>query len=254
MEAWVVSFSLILARVAAFVATLPLFGSRQVPRVVKAGLAFALACVWFGALGSAPAAGFDHTSAVALWLAYALAVGREALLGAVLGYGFGLFLLPARIAGEFIGQEMGLAMANQSDPTADNSATLLAQLFEIFGVLIFFGLDGHHVWLAALHATFARWPIGGPLPSLPVAPLVRGLAQAHEWGLLLAAPMALCMFVTSVLLALMARAAPQLNIMSVGFAFRIGVGLLAAIVFLPDMLMGMGGIFGHFSEFLHRLV
>jgi flagellar biosynthetic protein FliR len=254
IESWVVSFSLIVARVGTFVAILPLFGSRQAPGLVKVGLALGLASLWFGALGTAPAVEFPHGSATTLWLAYPIALGREAIIGAVLGYGFSLFLLPARIAGEFIGQEMGLALASLTDPSAESSATLLGQLFEIIGALVFFGLDGHHVWLAALHATFARWPIGSSISPLPVAPLVSGLTQAHEWGLLVAAPLAACLFVTSVLLALMARAAPQLNLLSVGFTLRLGVGLVAAVVFLPDLVAALGGVFGRLSELVYRFV
>lgn len=254
MEAWAVSFSLILARVGAFVAAQPLFGGRQVPRLVKVGLAFALATFWLGEL--APVAGPDDLqfSSATPWPVYALAVVRESLIGAVLGYGLGILLLPARIAGEFIGQELGLSMASVSDPTADNPATLVGQLFEVLGIAIFLDLNGHHIWLAALDGTFERWPIGGAMPSLPVAPLVGGLAQAHEWGLMLAAPLAMCMFVSSVLLALMARAAPQLNLMSVGFSLRLGVGLIAMILFLPELLAGVSGVIGHFAEFLARLV
>jgi flagellar biosynthetic protein FliR len=254
MDAWVVSFSLILARVGAFVAAQPLFGGRQVPRLVKVGLACALATFWISELTPAAQSDDLQFSAATPWLGYSLAVVRESLIGGVLGYGLGIILLPARIAGEFAGQELGLALASVSDPTADNPATLVGQLFEVFGIAIFLGLNAHHICLAALDGTFARWPIGGAMPSLPVAPLVGGLAQAHEWGLLLAAPLAVCMFVSSVLLALMARAAPQLNLMSVGFAMRLGVGFIAIIAFLPDLLAGMSGVFSHFAEFLARLV
>jgi len=254
IESWVLSLSLIFARVGTFVAVLPLFGSRQVPRLVKVGLAFGLASLWFGALGTAPAGEVPQDWATTRWLAYPIAVGRESLIGAVLGYAFGLFLLPARVAGEFIGQEMGLALASVADPAAESSATLVGQLFEILGALIFFGLDGHHAWLAALHASFARWPIGSSIFALPVAPLVSGVTQAHEWGLLIAAPLAACLFVTSVLLALMARAAPQLNLLSVGFALRLGVGLVAAVVFMPELVAALGGVFGRVNELLYRLV
>jgi flagellar biosynthetic protein FliR len=110
------------------------------------------------------------------------------------------------------------------------------------------------VWLAALHGSFARWPIGGGTPSLPVVPLIGGMAQAHEWGLLLAAPLATCMFVSSVLLALMARAAPQLNLMSIGFTLRLGIGLCAVVILMPDLLAGVSAMFWSFTETLSRLV
>ncbi len=248
MEAWAISFTLILARVGAFVATQPLFGA-QVPRLVKVGLTGALAVFWIGDLADPTA--LEVAPAVP-WFGYVLAVGRESLLGGVLGFGLAILMLPIRTAGEFIGQEMGLSMASLSDPTSDNSATLVGQLTELLGITLFLGLDGHHVWLAALHGTFAQWPLGGSF-SLPVVPLVSGIAQAHEWGLLLAMPLATCLFAASLLLALMARVAPQLNLMSIGFALKIAVGLGALIVFLPDFVAGACATFAHFTGFLTRL-
>lgn len=253
MEAWAVSFSLILARVGAFVAVQPIFGGRQVPRLVKVGLTFALAVFWFEDL--APTGDFDELRFKSTtWLGYALAAARESVIGAMLGYGLMILLMPVRVAGEFIGQEMGLSLASVANPMSENSATLLGQLVESLAIAIFLGLDGHHAWLAALHGTFARWPIGGGFPSLPLVPLIGATGRAHEWGLLMALPLATCMFASSMLLALMARVAPQLNLMSVGFALRIGIGLLATMVFLPDLLGGICSVFEQFTLLLTRLV
>lgn len=254
MEAWAVSFSLILARVGAFVATQPLFGGRQMPRLVKVGLAAALATFWIGDLGPGTELDDIGHAADGPWIGYVIAAARESLIGAMLGYGLAILLMPVRTAGDFIGQEMGLSMASVADPLSDNSATLVGQLVESLGIAVFLGLNGHHAWLAALHGTFARWPIGGAFPKIPVLPLLGGMAQAHEWGLLLALPLATCMFASSLLLALMARVAPQLNLMSIGFALRIGIGLLAMMVFLPDLLAGACSVFEHFTTFLTGLV
>lgn len=253
MEAWAVSFSLILARVGAFVAVQPLFGGRQTPRLVKVGLTFALAVFWIGDL--APTAGLDELQLTSKsWLGFALAAVRESMIGAMLGYGLTILLMPVRVAGEFIGQEMGLSLASVANPMSENSATLIGQLIESLGIAIFLGLNGHHSWLVALHGTFARWPIGGGFPSLPLLPLVGCVARAHEWGLLMALPLATCMFASSMLLALMARVAPQLNLMSVGFALRVGIGLVATMVFLPDLLGGICSAFEQFTAILTKLV
>src|SRR5207253_15067 len=104
------------------------------------------------------------------------------VLGAVLGFAFGLLLAPARIAGEFISQEMGLTMASQLDPTTGQQAGPLTQIFEMLGVLVFLGLDAHHLFFAMLHETFVRWPIGGDFRAVPARALVGAASAAQEWG------------------------------------------------------------------------
>ncbi|HZU37830.1 MAG TPA: flagellar biosynthetic protein FliR [Gemmataceae bacterium] len=252
IEAAVLAFSLILARVGTFVATLPLFGGSDVPRVVKIGLTFGLSCLWFGS--GLPSLDGLVASAGVGWPPYVLALAREAVLGAVLGFAFGLIFVPLRVAGEYIGQEMGLALAPLVDPTSDNPAAVVTQVFEMLGMLLFLGLDGHHAFLAGLHVTFVHWPIGGTggLPGIPF--LVRGASAAQEWGLLLAAPIGICLFATTVLLTLFARAAPQLNTFSVGMALRVVVGLVATIVLLPSMVAALVNIFSRLTDFVYRLV
>jgi flagellar biosynthetic protein FliR len=249
IQLWVISFVLILVRVGTFVTVMPLFGGQSVPRTVKVGFTLALTVLWFSVFGLVPESGpewFRQPS----WLAVGLALGREMILGGMMGYAFGLFLLPARVAGEFLSQEMGLTLGNLVDPTFAQPAGALTQLYEMLGVLVFLGLDGHHILLAALHGSFVRWPVGGELGALPVQHLVSAATQTEQWGFLLAAPVALCLFITAVVLALMARAVPQMNFQSVGFALRLVVGLVAALLLLPEMLTGVVSLFGHLNELL----
>jgi len=254
LEANLFSFLLIMARVGAFVVALPLLGAAASPRLVKAGLVLSLTVFWFVTLGGSLSEQLQRVPEATRWLAFSVAIGREVALGAIMGFALGLFIVPFRIAGQFIGQEMGLTLGGVTDPSQPLGGTSVGQLFELLGVLILFGLNVHHVFFASLHSTFARRPIGGSIFPMPVAPFLRATAETHEWGLLLAAPVAVCLLITSVFLALLARAAPQLNILSIGFSLRLFVGLLATFVLLPEMAGGMVSILERFSELMYGLV
>lgn len=249
IAALVVSFSLVLARVGTLVSVMPLFGGSYAPRTVRIGLAMALSVLWFDFSLTSQSALLSESAPVA-WLAFGMALGREALVGIVLGYMLSLLLVPAQIAGEFITQEMGLSIGSIIDPSSQSPTGVVTEVFQYLGILIFFAVDGHHTLLAILHASFQRWPIGGNIAGLPIDHVVSGTAMTEEWGLLLAAPLGICLFLTSVVLALMARASPQLNIFSVGFALRVGVGLVGALFLMPDLLRGMVQVFESCSEFL----
>lgn len=246
---WMMTFGLILARVSSFIATIPYLGGRNVPHTIKSGAALALTCFWFtesGAMSVRVVVAMEQQP----WLAFGMAVGREVLVGCALGYIFGLFLVPFRVAGEYIAQEMGLTLGSITDPTRPQTTTTMGEFFEMFGALLFFTQDVHHLFLAALHSSFGRQPIGGTFLALPVATQLSALSSATEWGLTLATPVASCLFITSLVLGLMARAAPQLNLMSFGYALRIMVGLVATWILWPDLAPRMTIVLQRFSNLL----
>jgi flagellar biosynthetic protein FliR len=237
------------------VGVLPLYGGTNVPRMIKLGLALALTVMWFDFSGlSQPPKELLNTSEEVSLVLYGLAVGREAILGALLGYALGLFMVPARVAGEFLTQELGLSFGAFLNPTGEANVSALTQILDLLSILIFLGLDGHHVFFVVLHGTFTRYPIGTALLQVPVQPLVGGAALTEEWGLVLAAPMVLCLFVVTFLLTIMTRAAPQVNLFSVGFPLRMFAGLVVVLALLPDLLRSLVRVLGQYGELLGRLV
>lgn len=254
IEPLAIYLGLILARVGAFVMVLPLLGGAQTPRLVKLGLALALTVLF--ATTSLDRLG-DATELLrpqaAPWATVSLALTREVGLGAILGFAFSLFLLPARIAGEFLAQEIGLSFGSLLTASGDGSAGPLAVLFESLAGLLFLGLDVHHTFLGVLDESLRRYPIGHGF-RLPACDVVGAAGAAQEWGLMLGAPVALCLFLTTVVLALLTRAAPQLNLYTVGFPLRMLVGLGAALLFLPQLIEGLVAVLTQFTGFLVHTV
>lgn len=255
MTTAVLYFSLLLARVAAFVSALPLLGGSSVPRLVRATLVLVLTVFWFGSIVPGLPADALTQPAQTPWLFLAIALGREAILGLLLGFAFGLVLVPARVAGEYITEEMGLTLGSLVSAAGTAPTGPLTQLFEMIAMLLFFGLDGHHVFFSLLHSTLSQYPLGQGVPQLPPLQQVTAMtALTQEWGLLLAAPVACVLFLTTILLALLMKAAPQLSLYSVGFPLRLGAGLGAIILFLPNLLANLASIFGRLQELLLRLI
>jgi flagellar biosynthetic protein FliR len=247
----VFTFSMALVRVASFVAVFPLFSGRNLPNTVKIGLALVLSGTWFFAglpsTGISPGPQGEWGSLTA-WI---MTAGRETLLGGALAFAAGLFLLPMQVAGAFIGQEMGLNMGQQADPVGQGATTVVNQLFFTLGMLLFFTFDLHHALFRVLHLSFFTRPIGSEF-TLPSATVVLGgMSDTHSAGLLLSAPVAGALFIGLIALMTTARTAPQLNMFSIGFPLRLAIGLVAAIVFFPEMcLLGLRAM-QHMSNVAH---
>lgn len=251
-EAWVVAFSLIMARVGAFLVVFPIFGGQNLPRLVKVGFSMSLGAFWVATLGDDYVNAFATKGIELSWVQYAIWMSREGFSGALLGFAMGLLLLPARIAGSYIGQELGLTMATLTDPSMQGSSSVFAQIFEGLAILLFFALNLHHAIIGTLHASFLRWPIGSPIEFDRALRPWQAFSEAHEWGLLVAAPAGVCLFLTLIVLMLMMKTAPQLNLFSVGMTVRLIAGAITVFAFLPEMGLLIIHALRHADGIVHR--
>jgi flagellar biosynthetic protein FliR len=233
IERTVLELLLLALRTASFVVFFPVFNDGRLPRLVKIGFSLSLAWLLFTTPGSALQAGLTVTNIH--WIRLAILVIGEVLFGAALGFAFGILIEPARIAGAYIGQELGLTMAATTDPTRNQQTNVVTQIFESLAVLAFFVLDIHHVFLRVMKVSLVEFPIGQGIVLLPGTAAAHQADLASRWGLMIASPVGICLFITIVALGLLMRSVPQMNVFAVGLSIRLGVGLFATVLFLPVM-------------------
>ena len=241
LESYIIATMLVLFRCAAFVAFLPPVAGRNIPKTVKVGLAVALTVVIaprFVDVFTATELSFglpQHGS----WLKISWLAARETLLGISLAWLFGLCLVPGRIAGAYIAQEMGLTMAQLTSATDDQQSNIVSQGFEALGVILFFGLNLHHAMFLMLGSSFSTRPItkAWDMPSWDLVMYV--ITKVEHQGFLIIAPIGILMFIVSVTLLVTMRTAPQFNFMTYGMTLRLAVGLGAMVLFFPDIFTAM---------------
>ncbi len=244
-NAQLVLFMLVLARVSAFVALFPLFSRKQLPSLVKVGLAASLSIFWFAEIEAS--SGLSDAALRNIGpLAGAFLMLKELVVGIVLAIALGLFFWPARIAGAYVGQELGLSLASISDPGSQDNSTLVTRLFETFAILIFFGINLHHFLIIVLHVSFHHLFMRVGVLELPTERLVTMLSSVGDYGLLVAAPLMILFMLVTVVLAFLNRAAPTLNLFSVGMSIRAGLGVFCLFLFCPIL-------FGAIQTYLYRV-
>ena len=225
----VVAFVLVLVRVGSMLAFLPLLGGMVVPSVVKALLAMAVSAVLF------PVARIE--SVPTHWLGIVLTAAGEVTFGAAMGFSARVLFKTLRYAGEMIGRQMGMALSQASDPTHGVKATVVGNFCDAVAILLIFAIGAHRWLLAGIHESLVHWPVGklmsgGFLRTLSVSAVGRAFSVAFQ----IAAPLLVLTFIISLLMALMARLVPEINILIVGFPLRIGVSLAALMFFTPVLV------------------
>ena len=237
---------LILMRTASFIAAFPPWAGRQLPQTVKVGLAIALTVFWAlqPAEGPLPAApdGFAAIAIVAI---------REIMIGVVMAQVVGLVLVPPRIAGSYVAQEMGLTFAALTSPMDQHPSDPIAQVFEAIALCLFFVLDAHHFVFRILDASWRTAPVGSSWPTPLWARCAMASTGAVEYGLMIAAAVAVLLLIVTVWMALATRMAPQMHVFAWGAGVRIVVGLGALLLYLPDLLLACSrALLNRQAEFL----
>ncbi len=199
------------------------------PARVRAGLVIVLSVVAHGRTPADPAV-LDSVPALAL------AAGAEFVLGLAMGFVVRLGIAVAEIAAESIGPLIGLGVAQVFDPSISGTHTVLAKLFRNFAILLAVVVGLHRVVLGALLESFRVIPPGAVSGVHATVPsLLQLSADTLAAGVRIAVPVIAILFMTQVALAFISRAAPAMQIFSVGFAVTLIVGMAVLILAAPDM-------------------
>lgn len=213
-------FFWILVRVSVLSFLLPFFGARGIPTLWKAGFSLMLAALLTPVV---PPPGFLPVTI----LQVVQGVLSEALMGFLLALGVKLFLSSVQLAGQFLGFQMGFNMARAIDPQGGGQISILSQFLYVFTVLVFFSVNGHHLFIRALASSFYTVPPNTfhLNPSL-LPSLVKIGSEMFFIALKMAAPVMVALFLSNLCLGIVARTVPQVNILMIGFPLNIGLGLM----------------------------
>ncbi|KAA0947280.1 flagellar type III secretion system protein FliR [Pseudomonas sp. ANT_H14] len=226
---WVASFMLPLFRIAAVLMTMPVFGTTLVPKRVRLFFAVAIAVVLVPGLPPMP-------TVSALDLSALLLIAEQILIGALLGFSLQLFFQAFVIAGQVISIQMGMGFASMVDPTNGVSVAVIGQFLTMLVTLLFLAMNGHLVVFEVLTESFTTLPVGEGLVVSHFWELVGRLSWVLGAALLLVLPAITALLVVNIAFGVMTRAAPQLNIFSIGFPLTLVLGMGIFWIGMADIL------------------
>jgi flagellar biosynthetic protein FliR len=227
LAAWYGALFWPLVRVLALFAAAPVLAHRAVPLRVKVGLALLTAIVVMPLVPSPPITDVMTPTGFALLV-------QNILIGLLIGFTVRLIFAALELAGELIGLQMGLSFAGFFSPATGQTQNAVGSFMALLALLMFVAIDGHLMLIHALARSFELFPIAadGALP-LSFDRVARLGAEVFALALSIALPFLAVTLLTNIVLGVLARIAPQLNIFAVGFPLTILVGLTTLLLLLP---------------------
>ncbi|HEY0970394.1 MAG TPA: flagellar biosynthetic protein FliR [Gemmatimonadales bacterium] len=234
------------ARMSGLMLVAPVFSARTVPAMVKAGLVVLLTLLL------APAAQAHVAQVPTLTPAGVLG---EVLVGFAIGLGAALLVGAAEAAGELMAIQIGLSGAAILDPSSNTNVPALGQLMQLTALALLLNLDLHLVMLDAVAASARVIPVGAQVDAAAGAyELVRAGGMLFMLGLRFAAPVVAAVLIANVALAVLSKAAPQLNVLQVAFPIQIAIGLAALAASIPLIATFFSGWTGPYDGLVGRVL
>lgn len=229
---------LVFIRVASVVAVAPFFSGREIPRRLKASIALFLAIIVVSTM--------DYQS-----LSYQSVLGycglalKEAITGLLIGMGSMLCLYILNFSGHMIDMEIGFSMVQEMDPTTNVASTVTANLYSYVFMLFFLISDMHYFIIDALYDSYQIIPIGGAKISGNLYTImITYITDYFIIGFRIILPIFACILVINIVLGILAKIAPQMNMFVIGMQLKILVGLFLVFITLQ--------LFSGVSDFLFQ--
>ena len=227
----VVTFMLVFGRTAGLVSAAPFWGSRTVPVAVRVWIAMVLTLAIYPLVQpAAPAAEITL-------LALCMSLGGEILLGLMLGWFAQILFAGIRLAGQEIEIKSGLGLLQLVDPHEGGQSGVFSAFLELMAGMIFFTLNGHHLLIQALSSSYQVFPLAGEkFVTRVLAGLVSSAGEIFTIGLKISAPEGVGLLLSDVVLGIVSRAIPQMNVFLVAQPLQFGFAILLLMLSLPALV------------------
>jgi flagellar biosynthesis protein FliR len=237
------NFLLCLSRVAALIAAIPVFAGNEMAGRLKIGISVATALMLFPLMDPyTPTLEFT-------WASFGLVLVNEAIIGLLLGLIATLVFTAVSFGGTVIGYQMGFAAANIFDPQTTQQLSLMSQFQNIIAMLIFLSLNIHNYFFQTIVESYILLPPGLlDFSAGAVDHLMHLGSEMFVLGVKFSAPVLCLLLLSNLVLGLLARVFPQLNVFLLSFPMNIGIAFLVIGLTLNTTLLLLRREFDNLQE------
>jgi flagellar biosynthetic protein FliR len=245
LEGRILGTFLILTRLGAFWAVCPVFSWPAIPEYVKISAAVILSIFLAGITPFPALAQSPDIVQIVIW------TGAEAIYGLAMGIAAYSLFVVIRISASIAEQQIGLTMASVLDPTTEEQEGVVTVMMELFLILLLFATDSHHILLKIISRSYDHFGIG-QIPS--IGDMTRSVMLSGSAMLMLslqmAAPILAAFLLLMIVMAILARIAPESNILFLSMPVQVGLGMATFGLLAPFI----GDYLKHFIYWVDKLV
>lgn len=224
-------YLLVFVRIISFLGASPIMMIRGIPNLVKAGFGLILSFIVFN---FAPYEAANIPDSIVSLITTA---AGECAFGLVLGYIATLFMYAIQMSGQLMDLQIGFAMSSEFNVMSSTNVSIMGNITNLIGLMIFFLIDGHHMLISGLIESFNIVPLLSVHVPQEVSTYVLTIfIKVIVLSLKLAAPVVIVLFITDFTMGLIARTVPQLNVLMMSLPVKVLVGLLAFSAALPGLV------------------
>lgn len=214
------AFLLIVIRTLGMMLMMPFLSNRNIPSIAKLGVTLFVAIILINVVP------IDLAVSSAQPLEFAVYVVKEFITGWLLGFSAYVVFAILTLAGQFIDYQIGFSMVNVFDPMSETQITITGNLYYFIFLLIFLMTRSYFFIFKGLKESFMYVPLGQmTLSTYLYNSFIDFFNDFFLTALQIAAPIFFVMLVTNVVLGILARTVPQLNMFAIGFPIKILLGL-----------------------------
>lgn len=246
----ILTFLLIVFRLAGLFLAAPMLSNRSVPAPVKVAFCLMVSTIIF------PNVSYSNPEAITSDLLIAQLALQEVLIGVFLGFAANVLFTAVQMAGEFFGVKVGFAIATIVDPANQGAAGILTSVYIVIASLLFLFLNGHHLMIGALLESYSILPIGQGFDlSSAAARLPELMSHILVIAIKMTAPVLIVLTLLSFVFGFVTKLSPQMNVyFNVGFVLAPMLGFVTMLLTLPLFRILMTDLTGSFEPELMNLI
>lgn len=223
-------FLLIMMRMSSMIVIAPFFSSDVIPFRIKALFSFLVTLVIFPIVA---AKGYNIPGDMG---SYFLLVLQEVAIGLFIGFLISVIFAAFQLSGQYLAVQIGFGINEVLDPIGQVSVPLEGQYKNLIGLLVLLAMNGHHMMIQGVYRSYELAPVMGVSKAF-MGGLLKYVLYTFSGmfvvALKIALPVIAIIFLVEISMGVLARVAPQMNIMMLGFPFKIAISFVVMIVVTP---------------------